>query len=133
MIVRFGLALGAISALATTSAAIEPRKLEGEYWIGSKTILDAPGGEKKDRAYLWLTGKAARDIYEPMPAKPARGPCDEGAWIKQAGALQCWKSDAHGCDVQRGRDARPRAHGARLRLLVQASQTTQLGTSTGPR
>jgi hypothetical protein len=89
---RFGFAAAAISLLATPSAATEPRKLDGQYWIGSKTILDAPRGEKKDRVYFSLSGKAARDMYDAMPAKPVRRACDEGAWVKEAGDLQCVKS-----------------------------------------
>jgi len=91
---RLAVAVAAISLLATSSTEADPRKLEGQYWVGSKTILDAPRGEKKDRVYLSLTGKTARDVYEGMSAKPVRSACDEAAWVKRAGDLECTRSSA---------------------------------------
>ena len=78
-----------LSLLATATFAAEPSKLEGQYWLGTKTILDAPRGEKRDRVYLSLSGNTARDIYHAIPGKPARSACDADAWIKRAGDLEC--------------------------------------------
>ena len=76
---------------ATSSPAQEYRRFEGQYRVGSKTISDPPPGEAKDRVYLLLTGKSAKDIYDAMPGKAVKDPCGENLRSKNAGGFQCVK------------------------------------------
>ena len=83
------LALG----LAGAAGAEDYKPLEAQYKIGSRTVLDPPAGEKKDRVYLWLSGEGAKAMYEAMPGKALKDYCGEdGASAKQAGGLLCTKS-----------------------------------------
>jgi hypothetical protein len=65
--------------------------LEGQYSIGSETILDPAPSEKKDRVYLWLTGESAQAIYDAMPGRPRKTACEPRAREKTAGGLTCFK------------------------------------------
>lgn len=90
--IRLVLAVAAISLIAASPTVAQQGKLEGDYRIGSKTVTDPPRGEKKDRVYLWISGKAARDIYNRMSAKPVLTCYTEDVWSKRAGDLECWKT-----------------------------------------
>ncbi|WP_304272857.1 hypothetical protein [Caulobacter segnis] len=77
-------------ALASPSAAQDDyRPLQGQFRIGSKTVLDAPPGEKRDRVYLHLTDKTAREIYDATPGQGRPDACAPDLRSKQAGDLRC--------------------------------------------
>lgn len=91
----------ALTLLPECAIAHEFKPLEGEYAIGSKTILDPPPGEKKDRLFLYLQGKAAEDTFNAMPQRVSAKVCGEDQVMKQAGGLQCLrtKENAYYCSV----------------------------------
>lgn len=75
--------------------------LRGSYFLGGKTLVDAPAGEPRDtHLYLELTGAAARALYARMQARPMDDPCgDPGDTLKRLGHIQCTRA-------ARGRDYR---------------------------
>jgi len=67
------------------------KKLDGSYAIASKTILDPPPDEKKDRVLLFIKGRGARDIYEGIPGPGKKDVCGDNVFRKSAGDLECTK------------------------------------------
>ena len=91
-----GKILTAVIAVALSgSASASPdefKPLEAQYRIASRTILDPPPDEKKDRVAIHIGGRAAADIFDAMPAT-ARMVCDdETLRAKTAGGLVCVRS-----------------------------------------
>lgn len=85
-------ALAALALLSVATAAIaqdEDTKLSGSLTITSKNWEDPPPGEKKDRVAFFLTGAAAKRVYDGMAAKTDRQACEDGMRTKTAGNLQC--------------------------------------------
>ena len=86
----------ALLAILVTSCALaaDYRPLRGEYRIGGRTLVDAPPDEPRDtHLHLFLTGSAARDLYEAMKTRPRRDACsDDGTLVKTAGEMQCRRS-----------------------------------------
>jgi hypothetical protein len=81
-------------ALGPSLMAQDFKKLEGQYAISSKTLLDPPTDEKKDRVLLSIHGQGAKDIFDTM-ASPARtDKCSGDLQTKSAGGLECSKSAA---------------------------------------
>jgi hypothetical protein len=89
---RSALFLAAVlTAAASGLKAQEFKPITGQYGIASKTILDPPPGEKKDRVLLFIHGSGARDVYEAMPGRGRNDACG-GGLLKSAGGLACSKS-----------------------------------------
>ncbi len=90
----------AIAASASSSAE-QYKPLAGTFAIVSKTQIDPPPGETKDRISLYLQGDSAREAFEAMPSQAERDLCDPDVVTKYAGGLSCSKSDAgeYGCSV----------------------------------
>ncbi len=98
---RICVALFAASLLSNTHAQ-QPARLTGSYWIGGRTLVDAPPDEPKNtHLYLVLEGAAARDTYRAMGARARRDAClDDGSLTKTVGAMQCTelaKTKAYRC------------------------------------
>ena len=70
-----------------------PAKLTGTYSIGTATLTDPVPGERKDvLVRLYLTGNAARDLFNAISSKPKRDGCfDDGTMTKTAGEIMCAK------------------------------------------
>jgi hypothetical protein len=87
-------AIGAIFGLSLSTYALaqDYKKIDAEYAITSKTIVDPPPGEKKDRVLIFIKGLGARDIYEGIPGAGKKSACSEGTLIKSAGDLECMKN-----------------------------------------
>lgn len=71
------------------ASAQEYRSLEGQYAIASKTLLDPPPGETRDRAVFSIQGDGAKAIYESMGIAAARDQCNDDLLTKSAGSLEC--------------------------------------------
>lgn len=89
------LAIVAVTVLSGPGAA-EPvfQPLAGEYAIASKTLIDPPPEEKKDRALFFIEGDAAREMFAAMPAPPRRDRCEPDSVTKIAGGLLCSMTSA---------------------------------------
>lgn len=88
-------ALAALTLLSVATAAIaqddDSTTLSGSLTITGKTGENPPPGEKKDRVAFFVTGAAAKRIYDAMPAKAVRDVCEDGMRVKDAGNLGCSK------------------------------------------
>ena len=67
--------------------------LTGQYDITGKTSIDPPGSEPRDTHFrVYITGEAAKDLYNNMKAKPIEDLClDDGSISKFSGHMQCTK------------------------------------------
>lgn len=85
---------------------------EARYVIRGKSIIDPGPDEKIDRVAFSITGNAAKEIYESMPAEPELV-CFEPIQQKRAGGLACTKTgqDYH-CTVAITLDSGETAPGA---------------------
>lgn len=65
--------------------------LTGQYDITGKTAIDPPEDEPKDTHFrVYLTGKAAMDLYNSMKVKPMEDGClGDGSVSKWVGDMQC--------------------------------------------
>ena len=65
----------------------KPGVLTGTYSIGATSLTDPAPEDKKDALLrLYLTGKAARDLYGALNAKPVKDQCfDDGTMTKTLG------------------------------------------------
>jgi hypothetical protein len=80
-------------SLGSPSMAQDSRSLR-QYAISSKTLLDPPTDEKKDRVLLSIHGPGAKEIFDTM-ASPARmDECSGDLQTKSAGGLECSRSAA---------------------------------------
>ena len=81
-------------AFGSSLTAQDFKTLEGQYAMSSKTLLDPPIDEKKDRILLSIHGQGAKEIFDAM-ASPARmDKCSGNLQTKSAGGLECSKSTA---------------------------------------
>jgi len=78
-----------------------PGKLTGTYSIGAASLTDpAPGDGKDVLLRLYLTGNAAKDLFNAISSKPKRDECfDDGTMTKTSGELMCAKhpKGSHEC------------------------------------
>ncbi|QJU60016.1 hypothetical protein HL653_21785 [Sphingomonas sp. AP4-R1] len=73
-----------------------------QVMITGPETIDPPANQKNDRAAVFLSGEAARKIYEAMPGATKRGDaCEEGLRLRQSGGLVCTKHQAgqYACSV----------------------------------
>ena len=97
--------LALIAVMMSPSRAVPdhsaPEKLTGTYSIGAASLTDPAPGEKKDALLrLYLTGNAARDLFNAISSKPRRDECfDDGTMTKTSGELMCAKHSkgSHEC------------------------------------
>lgn len=92
MIVFARVCIALFAALLLNDAhAQEPARLSGSYWIGGRTLVDAPPDELKNtHLYVVLEGASARDTYRAMSVRARRDAClDDGSMTKTIGAMQC--------------------------------------------
>jgi hypothetical protein len=95
-----------LTILAVGAAASDPiyKKIEGEYKIAGRSILDPPENEPQNTHFkMYLRGTAARDLYRAMQVKPIRDQClDDGSMTKIIGGTQCtyrMYSKSHECSL----------------------------------
>lgn len=88
-------------------------KIVAQFQIIGKDALDPPPGQKKDRVALFLSGDAAKQIYQAMPVRAINSPCEEGMKQKTAGGLECWEN--HG------------GYQCRVAILLKTGQTSLIG------
>ena len=69
----------------------DTRKLTGSYAIAGKVAVDPPPGQPKDsHLQLFLSGSAARDLYNALKVKAVADEClGDGARSKFQGAIAC--------------------------------------------
>ena len=75
-----------------SAASDELKPLEAHNRIASRTILDPPPDEKKDRVAIHIGGRGAREIFDAMPAAARMACGDESLRAKTAGGLVCVRS-----------------------------------------
>lgn len=65
--------------------------LTGQWDLSGPTAVDPPPGERRDtHLRVFLTGEAARAVFDHLPGAPRPDPCgDEGGMLKTAGGMQC--------------------------------------------
>jgi len=88
---------GAIVAIGVACTAARAdgypgmQPLTGQWALAGATPVDPPAGERRDsHLRVFLTGEAARAIYDRLPGLPAADPCGEdGDQVKVAGGMQC--------------------------------------------
>ncbi len=78
-------------AAASCLEAQEFKPLAGQYAIASKSLVDPPPDEKKDRLLLWIQGSGAKDIFESMAGPARKDACNPDLVKRSAGALKCAK------------------------------------------
>ena len=77
--------------------------LTGKFNIKGKTVIYAPADEPKDTHFsIYLTGNAAKTLYEAMKVKPAKERCEpqEGVISKYIKEMKCTftiKENKHEC------------------------------------
>ena len=71
----------------------EPRRLTGTYSIGTASLTDPKLGEQKGALLrIYLTGNAARDLFNTIASRPKRDECfDDGTMTKTSGEIMCAK------------------------------------------
>lgn len=79
-------------ALGSSLMAQEFKKLEGQYAISSKTLLDPPINEEKDRVVLSIHGAGAKEIFDSIKSVANGDKCSGDLQTKSAGGLECSKS-----------------------------------------
>lgn len=91
-------AIGAIAAASVSAYALAQSgafsRLEGEYSITTKDIVDPLPADRRDRVVLSITGKGAKEIFDAMPAQALRVSCDGRKDdtlppTKKAGGMEC--------------------------------------------
>jgi hypothetical protein len=90
-LLTFSFAVIAI-ALGPSLMAQDFKKLEGQYAISSKTLLDPPTDEKKDRVLLSIHGLGAKELFDTMASPAKKDKCSGDLQTKSAGGLECSKS-----------------------------------------
>lgn len=84
-------------ALAGTAFAADPVQPEGElsgtYVIGGRTLVDPPPGEDPRSQYrVFLTGAAAKDLYDALRVKAEDDEClGDGSQSRRSGGISCTK------------------------------------------
>jgi hypothetical protein len=81
-----------LAALAIPAASQDnTKKLTGSYAIAGRDAVDPPPGQPKDtHLQLFLTGGAARDLYNALKVKAVADEClGDGARSKFQGAIAC--------------------------------------------
>lgn len=73
-------------------SAQEFKQLEGQYAISSKSIIDPPASEKKDRALFSIHGSGAKELFDSMAVPAIKDKCSAELVTKSAGALECSKN-----------------------------------------
>ena len=88
-------------AFGSSLMAQDFKKLEGQYAISSKTLLDPPTDEKKDRVLLSVHGQGAKEIFDTMASPAKMDKCSGDLQTKTAGGLECSKaaSGVYQCTV----------------------------------
>lgn len=102
---RRSLLLIAVCGIATTVGGApdhyNPKKLTGTYSIGTMSLTDpAPGDAKDALLRLYLTGDAAKDLYNTIRVPPTKDQCfDDGTMSKTLGEVMCSRhpKGAHEC------------------------------------
>ncbi|HET7844960.1 MAG TPA: hypothetical protein VFL14_12470 [Xanthomonadales bacterium] len=93
--VKYSLSL--LLACAASAFAADPVQSEGElsgtYAIGGKTLVDPPPGEDPGSRYrVFLTGAAAKDLYDALRVKAEDDEClGDGSQSKRSGGISCTK------------------------------------------
>jgi len=72
------------------------RPLAGQYAIASKSLVDPPPDEVKDRAIFFIEGEPARAMFDAMTASARRDACNPAALTKTAGMLACSRTPGEG-------------------------------------
>lgn len=86
------LLLSALTMASACAIAQEFKALDGQYAISSKTFLDPPPKEKKDRVLFSMHGNSAKEIFDSMDAPAKKDKCSANLVTKSAGSLECSKS-----------------------------------------
>lgn len=94
------IAIASVSAYALAQSGTFA-KLEGEYSITTKDIVDPVPEDRRDRVALSITGKGAKEIFDAMPAQALRVSCDGARSntlppTKRAGGMECTGDAAKG-------------------------------------
>jgi hypothetical protein len=97
--------VGGVAAVALAQTGVFKR-LEAQYSIATKDIVDPLPEDRPDRVILSITGQSAKEIYLAMPALGKRVSCDGQGDAslpptKTAGGLECTGDDKKGysCSV----------------------------------
>jgi hypothetical protein len=102
-----------LAAAGTTAIAEQDEvNLQGNLYIGGKSLIDPPPNEPKNtHVYMKIEGPAALKVYRAMKGKEREDECLGDGWrTKSAGQMQCWlaanRKDANcsfGMDLATGR------------------------------
>lgn len=85
--------LAALLVIATGAAHADERPLTGSYELGGATLVDPPPGEDpRSRFRVFLTGAAAKDLYDALKAQAEDDEClGDGSKSKRSGGIVCTK------------------------------------------
>jgi hypothetical protein len=91
------IAAALLCCAAASDDATPERPLQGDYYFGGATLVDAPPDEPQDtHLRMHLTGTAAKDLWQAMRVDAIHDECrDDGSRVKQIGGTQC-ELDADG-------------------------------------
>lgn len=89
---RIAILIAVLAAGAATASADE-KPLTGTYEIGGATLVDPPPGEDpSSRFRVFLTGAAAKDLYDALHATAEDDEClGDGSKSKRSGGIVCRK------------------------------------------
>jgi hypothetical protein len=99
-----------VSVAATAAGAAEPAgTLTGTYALGGTTLVDPPPGEDPRSHYrVFLTGAAAKDLYDALRAAAEDDEClGDGSQVKRNGGISCThlaEDDSYECSFAVGVD-----------------------------
>jgi len=108
---HFGIALILLLAATASGAAESGGALTGTYELGGTTLVDPPPGEDARSHYrVFLTGAAAKDLYDAMRVAAEDDAClGDGSQVKHSGGIACTRlaeSDSYECSFAVGVDGR---------------------------
>jgi hypothetical protein len=106
---RFGIVLCLAVSAATADAAEPAGALTGTYALGGATLVDPPPGEDPRSHYrVFLTGAAAKDLYDALRAAAEDDEClGDGSRVKRSGGISCTHlaaDDSYECSFAVGVD-----------------------------
>ena len=95
------LACGIATTVGGAPDHYNPKRLTGTYSIGTTSLTDPSPGDPTDALLrLYLTGEAAKDLYNTLRVPSARDQCfDDGSLTKTLGEVMCTRhpKGAHEC------------------------------------
>jgi hypothetical protein len=80
-----------LALVVAGGAPAAEHELSGTYELGGKTLVDPPPGEDpRSRYRVFLTGAAAKDLYDAMRAAEEDDEClGDGSKSKRSGGISC--------------------------------------------